>query len=633
MNLTKKLLHQIDDVSLTHAERARLYCQLAKQLEDLGNYEEARDAMGELWQRVGERPTLEGLDQSTAAEVLLRAGVLTGWIGSAQQIEGAQEAAKNLISESITIFEALHEEEKVAEAQTEIAYCYWREGAFNEARVMLQQALSRLVNTNGEVRVIALLRSALVEKSAKRFNDALRIHSEAAPIFEKCNSHVLRAKFHNEFANVLNYLSATEYREDYIDRALIEYTAASFHFEQAGHTSYQACVENNLGFLYSKIGRFNEAHDHLDRAEVLLTSLKDNVHLAQTADTRAQVLLAEGRVAEAEKIVQSAVRALERGGEQSLLAEALTTHGIALARLGQAQQSRLTLGRAVEVAQQAGDLESAGQAALTIIEELSAHLSAQDLGEIYERAADFLEKSENLSTLKRLGACARRVLYSVHATTAPPDWKGFSYRDAVRRFESYLIERALRDAGGVVTRAAQLLGFKHHQNLIFLLEGRHKHLLHARTPIVPRKRSIIRLRSPQHISRYRTPKAARPISILYVEDNKAVADVIQETLESEGWAVETCAKGSLAQEKLANAVNYDIILLDNEVPGVSGLELARYARTLPKHQHTPIIMLTASDCETEARLAGVNTFLRKPNDIAVLVETITRLLTEKPEQL
>jgi Tfp pilus assembly protein PilF len=142
MNLQTQLLHQIDDSTLTHAERARLRCQLAKELEEAGNYEAARGAMGDLWQRVGERPQLDGLDQHTAAEVLLRAGTLSGWIGSSKQIEGAQEFAKNLISESRTIFESLQETEKAAEALTDLAYCYWREGASDEARVILRDALT-----------------------------------------------------------------------------------------------------------------------------------------------------------------------------------------------------------------------------------------------------------------------------------------------------------------------------------------------------------------------------------------------------------------------------------------------------------------------------------------------------------
>jgi hypothetical protein len=134
MNATKELVHQLADPNLSINQRAQLRCQLASQLEDEGDYEAAREAMGELWQRVGERPLLERLDEETKAGVLLRAGVLTGWIGSAKQISGAQETAKNLISESIAIFEALQENSRVAEAQIDLACCYWREGAFDEGR-------------------------------------------------------------------------------------------------------------------------------------------------------------------------------------------------------------------------------------------------------------------------------------------------------------------------------------------------------------------------------------------------------------------------------------------------------------------------------------------------------------------
>jgi CheY-like chemotaxis protein len=630
MNLAKEMLHQIANPTLTLNERTQLCCQLAKQLEEVGNYEGACEALGVLWQGVGGRPMLEGLDEQTTAEVLLRAGVLTGWLGSAKQVEGAQEAAKNLISESLTIFETLQSLEKVAEAQSDLAYCYWREGAFDESRVMLQEALARLNNIDSEVKAVILLRSALIEKSAKRFNDALRIHTEAATIFEKSEDLVLRAKFHCEFANVLNYLSSAEYREDYIDRALIEYTAGSFYFEQAGHTRYQAYVENNLGFLFSTIGRFTEAHDHINRAQALFTTLKDSGHLAQVDDTRAKVLLAEGRVAEAEKFGRAAVRALEWGGEQSLLAEALTTHGIALARLGRHDQAHVSLWRAGEVAERAGDPESAGQAALSLIEESGEHLHAEELTAAYERAAELLSRSQNVATLKRLAACARRVLFLAHGSPAPAGWEGFSLKDAVRRYESHLISRALRDAGGLVSRAAQLLGFKHHHSLSSLIQHRHPGLLQARAPVVPRKRSLIYLRAPRHTPHYRTEKAVRPVSILYAEDSRLVADAVKHTLEAEGWQVDLFADGNAAMNRLAGGVAYDLLLLDNDLPGVSGVELARYARNLAPYRGTPIIMLSASDCQAEARGAGVDAFLLKPDDAGLIVGTISRLLADGP---
>ena len=143
MNSVAHLLRRIDDPTWL-SRAARLRCQAARELEEGGDYEAARKAMGDLWQRVGERPKLDGLDQETAAEVLLRAGSLSGWIGSAGQTRGAQEKAKDLIGESITILETLQEVKKVAEARVDLALCYWREGAFDEARVTLRDALSRL---------------------------------------------------------------------------------------------------------------------------------------------------------------------------------------------------------------------------------------------------------------------------------------------------------------------------------------------------------------------------------------------------------------------------------------------------------------------------------------------------------
>jgi transcriptional regulator with PAS, ATPase and Fis domain len=427
MNLASEMLRQIDNPRLNSSERAQLRCMLAKELEEGGNYEAAQVAMGELWQRVGENPTLDGLDKHIAAEVLMRAGALTGWIGSVNQVARAQEKAKDLISESILLFESLTDAAKVAEAQTEIAYCYWREGAFDEARITLREALSHLTEANSELKAVALLRSAIVEISDQRFNDALRIFSEVAPLLERITNHSFKGRFHVGLANTLKNLGTNEKREDYIDRALIEYSAASYHFEQAGHTSYRAAVENNLGFLFSKAGKFDEAYEHLDRASRLFTSLKDKVHSAQVDDTRARALLAQERNSEAEKTVRSAVQVLEKGGEQALLVEALTTHGVALARVGQQEQARLTLERAVEVSEQAGDMEGAGRAALTLIEELKDRLGEAEVREVYCRADELLSGSQHTETIARLRACARDVVAVVRERAAKDAAGNFVY--------------------------------------------------------------------------------------------------------------------------------------------------------------------------------------------------------------
>lgn len=639
MELETRLLHQINDAALNCTERTLLRCEFAKRLEESGSYDAAREALGDLWQQIGERPQTEGLDDRAAAELLLRVGVLLGWIGSTRQVEGAQERAKDLITESVRSFEALQERVKTAEALTDLAYCYWREGAFDAARATLETARSQLTEHDSYQMAVTLLRLAIVESTATRYNDALRILTEAEPYVETSGSDALRGKFRNELANVLRDLGAAEHREDYTDRALVEYAAASFYFEQAGHNRYRACVENNLGFLYSLVGRFIEAHERLNHARRLLVNLKDGVHVAQVDETRAKVLIREGRYIEAERLARRSAEALERGGEKQLLAEALTTQATALARLGRHQQARLTFQHAIVVAEPAGDREGAGNAILTAIEELAELFPTRDLSEMYQRAAELLSTAQFPTTLNRLSECALIVLRVLNSHLAPPTgseqaeefrprqtWRNFNFWTEVRRYEASLIERALRESNGSVTRAARLLGFAHHNSLATLLKKRHKDLQHLRTE--PRKRSIVRLSTPPNTNKFTVPAVAKP-TILHVEDHKVVAAAVKDTLEMAGFRVVTCSDGAVALTRIASNARYDLMMFDNHLPGINGIELVRYARQLPNRRETPIIMLSASHNETDARDAGADVFLRKPQDVGKVVETIERLLRKE----
>ncbi len=114
------------------------------------------------------------------------------------------------------------------------------------------------------------------------------------------------------------------------------------------------------------------------------------------------------------------------------------------------------------------------------------------------------------------------------------------------------------------------------------------------------------------------------LTILHVEDNGMVAEAVKDTLELEGWKVETCGDGVLALRKLSST-HYGLLLIDNDLPNMSGIDLVRHARKLPQYQSTPIVMLSACDCETEAWSAGIDAFLRKPNDVTSVTQVIARL--------
>jgi CheY-like chemotaxis protein len=126
--------------------------------------------------------------------------------------------------------------------------------------------------------------------------------------------------------------------------------------------------------------------------------------------------------------------------------------------------------------------------------------------------------------------------------------------------------------------------------------------------------------------------SVRGVSILYAEDAPAVADAVKETLEAEGWRVEVCGRGDDALDRLKGGTRFDVLIFDFRLPGLDGVELAKCARRLPRRRRTPIIMLTTSEVERDARRAGIDAFLRKPRGVFRLAETITRLLAREAKQ-
>jgi len=503
MNLTTLSVSRSANQSLSLSERAQHSCQIAKQLEKAGEYEAAYEALGDFWSEEEGAPILEGIDRATSATVLLRIGSLTGWLGSAHQTEGGQEKAKNLITRSIEIFEEVGQPQEATEARCDLALCYWREGAFDEARIILGDVLHEVPDANSEMKAVALVRGAIVERTATRYNEALNMLNEASPLVAAAGNDALAGTFHNQMATVLENLSRVEQGETYRDRALIEYEAASYHFEQAGHQRYRARVENNLGYLFYTIKNFDEAHKHLNRARRLFLDLQDIGGAAAVDETRARALLTEGRLTEAERFAHAAVKALDLGGEQSVLAEALTTHGTVLARMGKIGRAKAALQRAIEVAQTSGDPEGAGRTHLTTIEELGQQISVDEVVSNYKAALDLLETSQDPAATRRLILCAQKVIgtldtaddtdVDIDLSANGKSWDGFSFKQEVLDYEKAIISRALRDTGGAVTKAARLLGFNHHQSLIALINSRHKGLLGVRSAVRKRRRSIIKV--------------------------------------------------------------------------------------------------------------------------------------------
>jgi tetratricopeptide (TPR) repeat protein len=322
----KIALPKLHTSHLTANEEALHRCQAALEHKDTEDYAGAQDVMRDLWQGIGQRPEISGLHAAVAAEVLLCVGILTSWIGSKNQINEAQEVAKNLITESVTYFESVSDVMKIAAARTEIAYCYWRDGELNEARIMLREALKKLT-TEGTTRARALLKLTTVECSAARYDEALGILTDNAPLFQKLTNHTVKGAYHGELAIILRNLAKLETKDDYLKRAIYEFQMADREFKLARNPVFRADVKNNVGLLLGNLSRFKEAHKYLNEARRLTVSFRDKGRTAQCDESAAQVFIAEGKFKDAEAVARKAVAALEKSGHYCMMAEALDNAG------------------------------------------------------------------------------------------------------------------------------------------------------------------------------------------------------------------------------------------------------------------------------------------------------------------
>ena len=124
-------------------------------------------------------------------------------------------------------------------------------------------------------------------------------------------------------------------------------------------------------------------------------------------------------------------------------------------------------------------------------------------------------------------------------------------------------------------------------------------------------------------------------TILIVEDEEDVVELLRYNLQAEGFRVVTALTGDEAVERVRDGVP-DLILLDWMLPGLSGIELCRRWRTRDETARTPIIMITARG-EEEERVRGLATgaddYVVKPFSIPELLARVNALLRRSSPQL
>ena len=122
---------------------------------------------------------------------------------------------------------------------------------------------------------------------------------------------------------------------------------------------------------------------------------------------------------------------------------------------------------------------------------------------------------------------------------------------------------------------------------------------------------------------------SEPLTLLYVEDNGANFTLCQRVLESTGLYKVRRADSSEQALELLKEFRPALILLDLDLPGMGGIELAQHLQTHADFAAIPIIVVTASVMQLERRRAleaGAAAFLEKPFDIGEMRTTVAEVL-------
>ena len=372
-------MHRLDgSTSLATPDTSRILerCKLSQVYERAGNFSEATAVLGNLWKGVGLKPDLSGLPLHVAAEVLLRVGTLTGWLGGDCKQPNGNQSAESIIKEALSLYDSLRLTPKAAEARAELAVCCWRRRQNDLARDLLMSALG-MVGDDDNLKAWTVMRLAGVEAAAGRADQGLALLDSSRELFKAVNDFSLTAKMYGSLVASLLLLiesipnpNNSASFEQHIDRVFVECEGARIFYEQAGSTSGIAETMNSLGYAYFLKGRFDKALEHLDAAYETFASLGSRSMLAHVDETRARVFLAQDNPREAELYALASVTAMEAGGEQWNLPAALITRGRALARLNRTIEAIACFDRALKCAEQAGNLEAVKQAKAARLEEI-----------------------------------------------------------------------------------------------------------------------------------------------------------------------------------------------------------------------------------------------------------------------
>ncbi len=440
------------------------FCEDIYRCEMRGDLRQAIGLLAPYWTGFDSEIKIPSVNKIEAANLLLRIGSVISTYGSAEQINNSQEKARECLSQAEAIFDDLDDSEGKAQCQNKTGVTYWRNGDLDTAQIYFRESL--FYAHSNESKAIANLNLGMSESSNFRYSSALKFYEKAYRFIGKI-SVFTEAKIRNGiglvYKNIGKSLSETE-RAVYFDKAIIEFEGALICYEEVQNSRSMILARNNIGFLYYSIGLYDEALSALEIAESEARRSQDKDHLSIVSDTLARAFIAKGDYRRAVEVAADSVNYLESFENSNLLATALITYGIALARSGETGKAKSAFYQAEEVAVFIQDFTLASAARLFALREMFFEYNSKERLSSYLYIVKNLSGSQEKDISDALGDVAAKIEPEIESPAPEIERKpqtsrqSFSLDEELKTISREYIEAAIREAGGNQSRAAALLG-------------------------------------------------------------------------------------------------------------------------------------------------------------------------------
>ena len=291
-----------------------------------GDYLNAYQLLSVFWNDFRVNPNTAELSDDVVAEIFLRCGSISGYLGRSGKINEAQETSRKLLFEAKQKFTKLQLSSKEAECNNYISLSYERTGDIKTAREYLESAFEADISIDHPVRLFSHIIDSLLHLAEKDYEIIIQNSLLLESIFQDCKNKNFKGCFYNNYGLALKNLGKT-------DEALDKFLTARQLLYEIEHHQYCGLLENNIARLYTSTNQFKEAHNFAIKAENTFKLVGDFCRQGYSLDTQATIFLAEENYEKALKFAEKGIKLLQSGENKLFLLNTYKTKIKALLEL------------------------------------------------------------------------------------------------------------------------------------------------------------------------------------------------------------------------------------------------------------------------------------------------------------